>query len=391
MAKKFYAVKVGRVPGVYTTYEDAREQTNKFPMAELKAFNDRVEALAYISGSGVRQDTGATESQAAPGDAEAIRDQAKRALLAAQADTLAKEEELSRATGTEAATKQKALIDSWAAVNTKAEAYADAQVRAEGKEKDVLYLHGGAAFSTLLAAQRFSEGKVVYKCYLQEEIGKLITEAGRPFYTTHRDEFNTGENEDGETVRKVYIEGLCPQNGTPDAVGGIGVHFGDYHSWNVSERLPGALQTIQRAELAAALRAYEVIDAKSNGEKYEVYTDSAYVVGCFAGWASTWEERGWVNSDGTPVRNQDLVKALLKIRDRPSCRHVPLKKSKPNAILFHTYNANLLALVATRSNYLGEKKYCDCNFCVRSSFLKTTRYRCPNSKGFVAGLPQGIF
>lgn len=404
MAKKFYAVKVGRVPGVYATYAHAHEQINHFPKGEMKGFNDHDEALAYISQHNVRQHASAAGSQPAGVDAEAIRDQALTAVLAAQSDTLRKEEELAGATSaTDVKVKQEALIESWATVNTKAEAYADAQARVEGKEKETWYLHGCAVYTTLLSAQKFSDGKVVYKCHTQEEIMKMVADSGREFYTTHSDEFHTYENEDGEKVIKVYVDGSCLNNGTPQAVGGIGVHFGNYHhSWNVSERLTGSPQTNQRAELAALLRAFEIIDAKGNGGKYEIYTDSAYVIGCLAGWAATWEQRGWVNSDGAPVRNQDLIKALLIVKNRPSCRHVTLKKCQGHSNDYFSQGisqadmlnsqgnseADLLAVLGSRMDTFGEKEFCGCNFCVRSSFLKTTRYLCPKSKGFVPGIPR---
>lgn len=166
------------------------------------------------------------------------------------------------------------------------------------------------------------------------------------------------------------------------------MHFGDYHPWNVSERLTGSPQTNQRAELAALLRAFEIIDAKGKGGKYEICTDSAYVIGCLAGWAATWEQRGWVNSEGTPVRNQDLIKALLTIKNRPSCRHVTLKKCQGHVNDHFNSQADLLAVLGSRMNDFGEKEFCGCNFCVRSSFLKTTRYCCPKSKGFVPGIPR---
>lgn len=183
MAKQFYAVRVGRVSGVYATYAQAHEQINRFPNGEIKGFNDHDEALAYMSQPGDQYHSSAAGPQPGRVDAEAIRDHAKKAVLEAQSDTLRQEDELTRAT-MDVSAKQEALIKSWATVNTKAEAYANAEARVEGREKETLYLHGCAVFTTLLAAQRFSDGKVVYICHSQEEIRKMVADSGREFYTT---------------------------------------------------------------------------------------------------------------------------------------------------------------------------------------------------------------
>ena len=50
MAKrKFYAVKVGKLPGIYQTWSQAEEQVKGFPGAEYKSFLTLEEAERYIS------------------------------------------------------------------------------------------------------------------------------------------------------------------------------------------------------------------------------------------------------------------------------------------------------------------------------------------------------
>ncbi len=49
MAKKnFYAVKVGKTPGIYTTWEEAKAQVSGFPGAVYKGFVTADEAKAYM-------------------------------------------------------------------------------------------------------------------------------------------------------------------------------------------------------------------------------------------------------------------------------------------------------------------------------------------------------
>lgn len=47
--QKFYAVRVGRIPGVYETWEQAQEQIKGFSGAKYKSFLTEEEAISYIS------------------------------------------------------------------------------------------------------------------------------------------------------------------------------------------------------------------------------------------------------------------------------------------------------------------------------------------------------
>lgn len=48
MGKNFYAVRIGRVPGIYKTWEECQKQVNKFPKAMFKKFSDEKMAQAFI-------------------------------------------------------------------------------------------------------------------------------------------------------------------------------------------------------------------------------------------------------------------------------------------------------------------------------------------------------
>ncbi len=90
-----------------------------------------------------------------------------------------------------------------------------------------------------------------------------------------------------EHATDVYIDGSC-QKGRA----GVGVWFGNGDARNVSERLEGAQQTNQRAELTALIRALEM----APNVPLHVRSDSEY---CVLGvnfrlnwWATTgWQER----------------------------------------------------------------------------------------------------
>lgn len=48
VATKYYAVKCGRVPGIYTTWAECKEQTDGFSGAEYKSFAKKTEAKEYL-------------------------------------------------------------------------------------------------------------------------------------------------------------------------------------------------------------------------------------------------------------------------------------------------------------------------------------------------------
>lgn len=50
MAAKFYAVRKGSTPGIYTTWETCRKMVHGFPGAEYKSFSTKEEAQQYIDG-----------------------------------------------------------------------------------------------------------------------------------------------------------------------------------------------------------------------------------------------------------------------------------------------------------------------------------------------------
>lgn len=58
MAGKYYAVRKGRTPGVYTTWEACRKMVDGYPGAQYKSFRTLAEAEAF-SGTGAQKEGGA--------------------------------------------------------------------------------------------------------------------------------------------------------------------------------------------------------------------------------------------------------------------------------------------------------------------------------------------
>ncbi|KAK0702426.1 ribonuclease H-like domain-containing protein [Apiosordaria backusii] len=105
--------------------------------------------------------------------------------------------------------------------------------------------------------------------------------------------------------------GAVPGNGK--AIGGIGVWFGDNDPRNISERLAGPVQTSQRAELTAIVRALQALDVDS---PIEIRTDSQYAIDCVTKWCDVWIKNGWKTTEHMPVKNADLIKAIRALIDQ---------------------------------------------------------------------------
>ncbi|CDJ69502.1 ribonuclease H, putative [Eimeria necatrix] len=128
-------------------------------------------------------------------------------------------------------------------------------------------------------------------------------------------------------VVEIYADGACPSNGRVDARAGIGVFFGTDDRRNLSMPLVVGPQTNQRAELASILAAllrfvdYDDDSAKqhpsgSSEVRLVVISDSSYAVNCLGPWAARWCRNGWISTSGKPVKNADLIQAILLLCDR---------------------------------------------------------------------------
>lgn len=107
--------------------------------------------------------------------------------------------------------------------------------------------------------------------------------------------------------------------------------------------------TNQRMELTAVLRALEAL-----GGRVQVVSDSTYVVNCFRDrWWAGWERRGWRNSKGEAVANQDLWKPLIDIVVRDRSHEIELRWVKGHGTSAGNILADRLATEAARTQRAG--------------------------------------
>jgi ribonuclease HI len=102
----------------------------------------------------------------------------------------------------------------------------------------------------------------------------------------------------------IYTDGACPRNGKRFARAGYGVHFPSQPTRDVFGPLPGMVQTNQRAELTAILRAVELTNDIDG--VIEIRTDSMYSINCLTLWYQAWEAASWPFK-----KNLDLIREII--------------------------------------------------------------------------------
>ncbi|BEI85291.1 hypothetical protein CcaverHIS002_0506920 [Cutaneotrichosporon cavernicola] len=113
----------------------------------------------------------------------------------------------------------------------------------------------------------------------------------------------------------VYTDGSGLANGTKRAVAGAGVYWGEGEAekYNLSERVPGKLQTNNRGELLSIIRALE--ECPFPQLTLEIRTDSQYSIQAMTLYLPNWIRNGWRTQSG-PVKNADMIRHLLVLLRR---------------------------------------------------------------------------
>ncbi len=63
MAKKYYAVRVGKTPGIYLTWDDCKAMTSGYPGAVYKSFTRLQEAEEFVEGASLKADSSTGEAK----------------------------------------------------------------------------------------------------------------------------------------------------------------------------------------------------------------------------------------------------------------------------------------------------------------------------------------
>ncbi|GFN94536.1 ribonuclease h1 [Plakobranchus ocellatus] len=292
----FYAVKNGRVPGIYHTWAECESQVKGFSQPKYKKFASLQDAQKFI----------------ADGDSSLARLDSMT-----QSPTVPKTTSFCYASGSCSSTRLltnngNSTPDNSTSLASLSSKIAEMQSTInrlvgviEGLSSDVTHIQQTVA--RLDSAVFMAPGT-------KRNFSTLSSnpKAERDSKRIKRNKTNTAaftgakfEEEDGVHV---YTDGGCFDNGRNGARAGIGVYWDCDDPNNVSERLPGRPSN-NRAEIHAAVKAVQI--AKRRGIKnLIVHTDSQFLINGITKWIKGWKKNGWKLTTGHPVINKDDFVAL---------------------------------------------------------------------------------
>jgi ribonuclease HI len=260
---KWYGVQAGRVPGIYTSWEDVQDQITGWKGPRYRAFKSKFEAEQFVK-----------EPHNSPGLSAGTAEEGGEA--------------------SEPASKKAKTAKSKKPNTTREEdgltALADQGEYEPGEAPLGDDVEDGFDPSVILDPKT---GTLRYRT--REERQKTTYEA------THA--------APGAPIR-IYTDGSALGNGRDSALGGVGVYFGPGDERNVSEPLTGTRQTNNRAELTAVQRALEVAP---RDRRIVIVSDSKYAIDCVTDWFRNWQRNNWMNSSRKPVENKDLVIKIIDL------------------------------------------------------------------------------
>lgn len=108
----------------------------------------------------------------------------------------------------------------------------------------------------------------------------------------------------------VWTDGSCIGNGKTGATSGIGVHYRDNPSRDVSTKLPIQRNTNNRAELCAIVW---VLCTNPGTTNLNIHTDSRYAIDCITKYSDNWKRHGWRKSSGEAVEWVEIIQYILLV------------------------------------------------------------------------------
>ncbi|KAI1325593.1 ribonuclease H [Xylariaceae sp. FL0255] len=255
---KYYAVRCGHKPGVYDTYEECYKQIEGFKGSSHKGFQTLEDAEAFVLGKKTSVDKKPAED--------------KFYAIAVGANP--------------------GIYTDWSEAQKSGNLRKHKKFSSRADAIDFMRAHGNAD------AQQ----------WLLDNEGLEPPKKKAKKTSTKKNEKKEYPDDDPD-VEAVYTDGACSNNGRNNPVAGIGVYWGEGDERNVSERLEGDIQTNNRAELTAILRAIEGVE---KSQAIRIYTDSKLSIDSITIWYKKWQEHGetWKTSTGQDVVNQDVMKII---------------------------------------------------------------------------------
>ncbi|KAI5787074.1 ribonuclease H-like domain-containing protein [Geopyxis carbonaria] len=307
---KYYAVRTGHTPGVYTSWNDCLDQIRGFKGAKFKSFQTSEEAELFVSGKDPSLDPNSTSyvakfygvhSGKVPGVYTdwASAEQQVIGVLKPKVRCFSTKEEA------EAFVKHGPMV-------------ADPSDERKRIQKQPPAVNHNESGTDEIADNTFAEDSNELPCPKKLRVdGSSLPnkELNETVSASRNKQDGISPKTKKQTqlkkspVLRIYTDGSALGNGKSASMAGVGVWFGDQDTRNISEPLLGPRQTNQRAELTAILRAINVAPIH---REVLIFTDSQYAINCVTVWHLNWGRNNWTTSLGKPVENRDLIQEILE-------------------------------------------------------------------------------
>lgn len=275
MSSNYYAVAKGKIPGIYTSWDEAKLQVHGFAGAKYKKFNDEEYALEYIK-------------EFNPSALSNIIQFQKK-----QSDMIQQNNPVNNFPN-----NNKNIIK-----NNNSKKY---------KKPVELYF---TEYKNLKASGKsISQGQIDANQYYND-INKIVLDIKQNLknkelikYQFNNDNIKEFEPSTWNRLKRtyyIYTDGSF-QSGTKRA--GYGIYFGN-NTNNISVRMPNGT-TNNYCELLSIYNSLRIIKKYINHFKGPIIivSDSKYSITSLTNWCYNWIKNNWRSSTGKEVKNKELIK-----------------------------------------------------------------------------------
>ena len=286
----FYVVKRGKNPGIYNSWQECKEQVNKFPNAQFKKFSDYKIARLFFDDEPYKINK---MNKYFKIDITVANNKIKSEKFI---DDTIKSQKISDFFKVDSEPKT--------SINFFKNKPLESNVKNITIDKDITIDNdNNITIDKKYDSNKYDSNK--YDSHLKNIIFRVP-------------ETVQNETVQNETVQKksikdivrVYTDGSCINNGKINARGGIGVWFGENDPRNISAKLNAKRPTNQLAELTAILNALEIFSENIKDIKLIIYTDSEYSIKCITRYCKLWSNNNWKKKDGNPIKNLDTIRTI---------------------------------------------------------------------------------
>ncbi|PPQ84083.1 hypothetical protein CVT25_003603 [Psilocybe cyanescens] len=303
----FYAVRKGRIPGVYRSWDECREQTDKFKGAQYKKFTLEYDAWQYVS-------QGALVGLLQPaGPNQLVAPVAHDALI----EGASFPSRLLQDSGHQPFIGQATIPTAGPPHFTGTSLPPHTYISHPSPGAASPSLHSTSHYRAQALPPMFFPDPPPSATSLQP----IASSSSKTLNYSSLETITPSFDEAQSTWDVVYIHGICTEiDQFGPMAAGIGLWWGKSDRRNLSERCPGKQRTT-RAQLMSILRLLELT---SNSDRpLLIKTDSVYSINCFKTWIHEWKPNNWTNAQGNPIKNADVIRCIAKrLEIRSNLGHV---------------------------------------------------------------------